>query len=147
MCEVHCACLVWLVSRTNGPALTWWRHQMETFYALLAFMRGIHRSPVNYPRKGQWRTALMFSLICAWINGWVNNRGAGDWWRHRAHYDVNVVLLSFYWNIICLLPITFIFEECFSEARINGNDKKISSYKYFGIRLLVPVLDSNQCTN
>ena len=24
--------------------------------------------------KGQWRKALMFSLICVWINGWVNNR-------------------------------------------------------------------------
>ena len=22
----------------------------------------------------QWRGALMFSLICAWINGWINNR-------------------------------------------------------------------------
>ena len=28
------------------------------------------------------------SLICAWIHGWVNNREAGDLWRHRAHYDV-----------------------------------------------------------
>ena len=26
------------------------------------------------PHKGQWRRALMFSLICVWINGWVNNR-------------------------------------------------------------------------
>ena len=41
--------------------------------------------------KGQWRGALMFSLICAWINGWVNNREAGDLLRHRAHDDVNVM--------------------------------------------------------
>ena len=41
------------------------------------FVRGIHRSPVNSPHIGQWRGALMFSLICAWINGWVNNREAG----------------------------------------------------------------------
>ena len=32
------------------------------------FVRGIHRSPVNSPHKGQWRGALMFSLICVWIN-------------------------------------------------------------------------------
>ena len=38
------------------------------------------------PHKGQWRRALMFSLICAWIHGWVNNRGAGDLRRHRAHW-------------------------------------------------------------
>ena len=42
-------------------------------------VRGIHLSPVNPPYKGQWRGALMFSLICAWINGWVNTREAGDW--------------------------------------------------------------------
>ena len=38
-------------------------------------------------RKGQWRGALMFFFICVWINGWVNNREAGDLRCHRAHYD------------------------------------------------------------
>ena len=42
------------------------------------------------PHKGQWRGALMFSLICTRINGWVNNGDAGDLRRHRAHYDVTV---------------------------------------------------------
>ena len=42
------------------------------------FVRVIHRSPVNYPHKGQWRGALMFSLIGVWINDWVNNRETGD---------------------------------------------------------------------
>ena len=56
------------------------------------FVRGIHRSPVNSPHKGQWRGALVFSLICAWINGQVNNREVGDLRRHRAHYDVIVML-------------------------------------------------------
>ena len=42
--------------------------------------------------KGQWRGALMFSLICAWINSWVNNREAGDLRRHHTHYDVTVML-------------------------------------------------------
>ena len=51
-----------------------WKH----FPRYLPFVRGIHRSPVNSPHKGQWRGALMFSLICVWINGWVNNREAGD---------------------------------------------------------------------
>ena len=32
-----------------------------------------------------------FSLICVWINGWVNNREAGDLRRYRAHYDVTVM--------------------------------------------------------
>ena len=52
------------------------------------FVRGIHRSPVNSPHKGQWHGALMFSLICVWINGSINNRETGDLRRLRAHYDV-----------------------------------------------------------
>ena len=72
---------------------SWWRHQLETFSALLAFVRGIHRSPVNSPHKDQWRGSLMFSVICAWINGGVNSREAGDLRRHDTHYDVIVMIL------------------------------------------------------
>ena len=43
------------------------------------------------PRKGQWRGALMFSLICTRINGWVNNREAGDLKRHPSHCEVIVM--------------------------------------------------------
>ena len=55
------------------------------------FVRGIHRSPVNSPHKGQWLGALMFSLICAWMNTWVNNREAGELRRYRAYYDATVM--------------------------------------------------------
>ena len=72
-------------------AITWWRHQMGTFSALLALCAGNSSVPVNSPHKGQWRGALMFSLICARMNDWVNNREAGDLRRYRAHYDVIVV--------------------------------------------------------
>ena len=64
-----------------------WKH----FPRYWPFVRGMHQSPVNSPYKGQWRGALMFSLICVWINGWVNNRDAGDVRRYRAHYDVTVM--------------------------------------------------------
>ena len=73
-------------SDTSGrdkPAVgAWWRHQMETFAALLAIFVG--NSPVT--GEGQWRGALMFSLICTRINDWVNTHEAGDLrrlWRHR----------------------------------------------------------------
>ena len=72
--------------------LPWWRHQMERFSALLALCAGNSPVPVNSPHKGQWRGALMFSLIYVRINGWVNNREAGDLRRYRAHYDVIVML-------------------------------------------------------
>ena len=45
------------------------------------------------PHKGQWRGTLMFSLICASINGWVNTREAGGLRRYRVHYDVIVMIL------------------------------------------------------
>ena len=70
----------------NDEVIKW-----EHFPRYWPFVRGIHRSPVNSTHKGQWRRALMFSLICVWINGWVNNPEAGDLRRHRAHCVVIVM--------------------------------------------------------
>ena len=64
-----------------------WKH----FPRYWPFVRRIHRSPANSPHKGQWRGALMFTLICARIDGWVNNREAGDLRRYRPHYNVIVM--------------------------------------------------------
>ena len=61
------------------------------------FARWIHRSPVNSPNQSQWRGALMFSLIWAWINRWSNNCEAGDLRRHRVHYDV--IVMTFFTKI------------------------------------------------
>ena len=72
-----------------------WSHddviKWKLFPRYWPFVRGFHRSPVNSPHKGQWRVALMFSLICVWINCWVNNRKGGDLRRYRSHYDVTVM--------------------------------------------------------
>ena len=57
------------------PSLTRWRHQMETFSALLAVCAGM----------------FDVSLLCAWTNGWVNNLNADNLKRHCAHYDVFVM--------------------------------------------------------
>ena len=79
---------------------SWWRHQMEIYSVLLAICAG--DSPVNSPHKSQWRGALMFSLICAEINGWVNNRKAGYLRRHRAHYDVIVMIALYATSWVCI---------------------------------------------
>ena len=71
----------------------WWR-QMETFSAPQVLCAGNHRSPVNSPYKCQWRGALVFSLIPAWTNGWVNKRFISDLRHHYAHYDVIVMLFG-----------------------------------------------------
>ena len=90
-----------------------WKH----FPRYWSFVRGIHRSPVNSPLKGQWRGALMFSLVCVWRNGWVNTRKAGDLRRYRDHYGVTVMFYSYIYLFICSFNhmlftcLLFIFER------------------------------------
>ena len=84
-----------LTIRRHHDDVIKWRHFSRNW----PFVRGIHRSPVNSPHKSQWRGALIFSLICDWINGWVKKREAGGWRRHRAHYDV--VVMKLLWILVC----------------------------------------------
>ena len=86
--------------------------KLKHFPCYWLFVRGIHWSPVNMvncPHKSQWRGALMISMICAWINGSVNNRCAGDLRRHRAHYDVTIMrvlhvfMCTFLWVLFPLM--------------------------------------------
>ena len=59
------------------------------------------------PHKGQWRGASMFSLMCIWINGWENNRDAGDFRRYRAHYDVIVMNLAYPGEMGTIYPLLY----------------------------------------
>ena len=63
-----------------------WKH----FLRYWSFVQGIHRSPVNSPQRPVTQS-FDVSLIRARINGWENNRVAGDLIRHGAHYDVTVM--------------------------------------------------------
>ena len=102
----------------NMIKTAWWRHQMETFSALLAFVRGMHQSQVNFPHKGQRRGALMFSLICAWINDWANNRKVGDLRRNHTHYDVTVLRCRVF---LCNKPRRSNDHECGYGNRTSAN--------------------------
>ena len=64
---------------------------METFFALLAICAGNSLVTGEFPHKGQWRGPLMFSLIRAWIDGWVNDGEVGDLRRYLVHYDVTAM--------------------------------------------------------
>ena len=100
----------------------WWRHQMETFSALLALCaKGIYRSPVYSPHKGQWRRALMFPLICAWMNSWVINRETGDLRRHRAHNDV-IVMATCIWPKFCCYNLNS-WKHSYCCNLINGHQR------------------------
>ena len=84
-----------------------WKH----FPRYWPFVRGIHRSRGEFPAQRPVTRALMFSLICARINGWVNSREAGDLRRHRPHYDVTVM----YMLRIC-------FKDCMCFVRFSGRN-------------------------
>ena len=51
----------------------------------------------------------MFSLIYAWMNGWVNNRNVGELGRRRAHDDV--------------ILMEFLLEEFFTKGRYQTTTK------------------------
>ena len=102
-----------------------WKH----FPRYWPFVRGIHRSPVNSSHKCQWRGALTFSVIGVRINGWVNNREAGDLRRYRAHYDVNVMVRE----ISEESSTTLLFqceEPCYRDL---SNSPKIILHTAFGM--------------
>ena len=79
--------------RRAEPGYLWWvsHHddviKWKLFPRYWPLVRGIHRSPVDSPHKGQWHGALMFSFISAW----ANNQDAGDLSGHLAHNDVTVI--------------------------------------------------------
>ena len=89
--SISMCCIGYVIASTStsmhGDVIQW-----KHFPRYWPFVREIHRSPANSPHKGQWHGALMFPLVCGWINDWANTRDAGDLRRHRAHYDVIVML-------------------------------------------------------
>ena len=107
-CTKPSICLMWY---WNDPQTS--HHydviKWKQFPRYWPFVRGIHQSPVNSPHKGQWRGALVFSLICVWINGGVNNREAGDLRHYHAHYDATVMMTGYRsagcWLACCLNAI------------------------------------------
>ena len=83
--------------------------------------------PVNSPHKGQWRGALMFSLICVWINDLINNREAGDLRRYRAHYDVIVIKQP--WRIWATTDTTDNYFSAF-QVRISSGAKQADGIRF-----------------
>ena len=81
----------WFPSQRDSNAANvsiWWRHQDHQCHEGNIGKEDEFRwIPLT---KGQWRGALIFSLICARTNGW-NNQAAGHLKHHLAHYDVTVM--------------------------------------------------------
>ena len=67
---------------------SWWRHDPR--YWLLWGVSTGHRC-ILITKASDADLWIMSSLICAWTNGWANNRDADDLKRHRTHHDVIVM--------------------------------------------------------
>ena len=62
----------------------------------------------------------MFYLICVWINGWVNNREAGDLRRHLGHYDVSV--MHYFSIVIHIWDASFLlFQIVINRTNVHGS--------------------------
>ena len=114
----------------DGTKSSSWRNQMETFFALLAHCEGNPPVTGGFPHKGQWRRALMLSLICAWTNGRANNRDACDLRRHRANYDVTVPISI--WPIICKMITNK--SQCVSAQALSVSITEIYLKLYFKMK-------------
>ena len=114
-----------------------------------------HWSLLNSSHKGQWRGALMFSLICAWINASINNREAGDLRCHHAHYDVIVMDTIFSSKFLHLLAILNVstgpmnlfkmaIEILRGSLHINGTQTGLSlALEWCSIRVMVVHITGN----
>ena len=130
-----------------------WKH----FPRYWPFVRGIHRSPVNSAHKGQLRGASIFSLICAWINNWVNNGEAGDLRRHRSHYDVIVMMIinvnrplrtathqQEWWQMTCVPSIQWRFSKiggC-NTWKTSEDNRKLKSREISLFRRWISIIKS-----
>ena len=88
----RCPIMVTLVWRQwhNFP-ITWWRHQMETFSALLAICAGYSPVPGEFPAQMPVTQSFDVFFDVRLNKRWVNNHEAGNLRRHHAHYDVTVM--------------------------------------------------------
>ena len=126
----HISIIILWASPTNDvhDFVVKWKH----FPRYWPFVRGIHRSPINSPHKGQWQGALIFSLICAWTNGWVSHRDASDLRRSRAHYDVIVMKylqLSRYQTHRCCIMRVSLSQTCFISIPMRKKLATVTAHR------------------
>ena len=63
----------------------------RNIFRVTGHLCGEFTGPREFPAQKRVTRSFDFSLICVWINDWVNNREAGDLWCYHAHYGVIVM--------------------------------------------------------
>ena len=133
----------WHVMVTHAYHITWWRHQMETFSALLAVCAGNSPVPGEFPAQRPVTRSFDVSFDLR-LNKRLSKQSWG-WWlrRHRPHYDVIVMnyiysdeqTLSL--NNMVRYPCVSKFKWIYTNRQPYPNVVKCSPYTYYFSHLFV----------
>ena len=106
---------IWLASRRSWQCRSMAPVTREGTFCSPRYVNKLHVGP-DLSVCG----ALMFSFICAWTNGWINNRDDGDLRRHRAHCDV-IVMIFFTVKFITIMTTCRIIVLLFKSVQFSPN--------------------------
>ena len=83
---------------------------MEPFSELLALCAGNLPVTGEFPLQRPVARSFDVSFDLRLNEGWVNNREAGDLRRHRAHYDVIIMIIKTYRLVTRSAPAQLLHE-------------------------------------
>ena len=107
---IEVICYVFLLSFfLVSVRVSWWRQDMNTLSFEWPFVRGIHRSPVDFPRKELVMWSLFLLLLLALKSRCTNSRYADDLRRRRAHVISNASSLLLFVSSLPILEASLIF--------------------------------------
>ena len=118
-----------MVSMRYADVIIKWKHYPRNW----PFVRGIHRWQVDSSYKGQWRGALMSSVICVLTNVWANNVDAGNMRHYRAQYHVTIMLFTLHdgypilWLLLAKALLSFLGSN--AVASRLANDSAVLTWK------------------
>ena len=133
-----------------------WKH-FPCYWTFVWVSTGtIHQSPVDSLKKAS--DAELWCFLCAWINGWANNRGAADFRRHRADFDVTLMyqvnsLVSGILAVLSNTQFSNTFKSLFSEALpvklhtdlCQGASFKLKMFQFVALWCQAASHSLNQC--
>ena len=125
---------IWPPASYLGPRVTHftrnsWAHDWNLLKILLFLISNFYPNDLIRTQfctchgKGQWRGALMFSLICAWTKGFANNQDTSDLRCHRAHYDVTVICMDVMQRMTCGLWSRLLINPKYLYSVMNNTSK------------------------
>ena len=101
---------------------SWWRHQMETFSALLVLCAGNSSVTCEFPSLRPVMRSFDVFFDLRLDKRLSNNRDAGDLKRHRGHYDVIVMIFTFNSHIpVISIPCSYFSEWIAHQLRVISN--------------------------